>query len=359
MLVNIQFLRLLAASLVVLYHAAERMPGDGSFAAPLFAFGTATGFAGVDVFFVISGFIMAHTTLAARGATAASAFARRRVARIYSGYWPFFFLALAVFAWARPEKFAAAHLGASFWLWPQPLNTNLLELSWTLSFELYFYALFTMLVWFCPTGRRFAVCATALAGLAAFNLVRHLVFDGFGPQHLYHLPFFDQFLSSPFIVEFLAGALLAWHLQERPSGPAWAWLSAGLALFAGAGWINVAIFEGRIEQGFFVVPRVAWFGGASVLIVAGLVRLEQRGLNAPRRISLLGGGASYAIYLSHVPLLVTAQGLGLRAWAGHQSDAVAAAIYLALIAAIILLSMAFYRVIERPLHHAFRRVLGV
>jgi peptidoglycan/LPS O-acetylase OafA/YrhL len=132
LLVNIQCLRLVAAALVLLYHTEAWIRLDSGFAAPLFAFGQAAGFAGVDVFFVISGFIMAHTTLAAQGGVAAGEFARRRAARIYSGYWPFFALTLVVFAWARPEHFAESDLWKSFWLWPQPLNRNLLELSWTL-----------------------------------------------------------------------------------------------------------------------------------------------------------------------------------------------------------------------------------
>ena len=147
MLVNIQFLRCVAAMLVVVYHASARMPSGEGPVSWLFQAGTATGFAGVDVFFVISGFIMAWTTFEKAGSEDGSDFARRRVARIYSGYWPFFILAAVVFAWARAGHFAESNLLKSFFLWPQPLNHNLLEVTWTLSFELYFYALFTLVVW--------------------------------------------------------------------------------------------------------------------------------------------------------------------------------------------------------------------
>jgi peptidoglycan/LPS O-acetylase OafA/YrhL len=290
---------------------------------------------------------------------AASEFARRRVARIYSGYWPFFWLALAVFAWTRPDHLAGAQLVPSFWLWPQPFNLNLLELSWTLSFVLYFYALFTLLVWLCPTQRRMAACALALVALGGFNLLRHFAWDGFGNPNLYLIPFWDQFLTSPFIVEFLAGALLAWWLQARPNGPAWTWLLLGVGLFAGGAWLSETWYDGKIEQGFHLIPRVAVFGGAAVLMVAGLVRLEARGRCAPRRLSLLGGGASYAIYLSHVPLLFIAQGLGLQRWVTGLPDWAAALVWLGLVIAIIVASMAFYRWLERPLHRTFRRALRV
>lgn len=359
MLVNIQFLRFVAATLVVLYHAAAFMPSTEGWANLLFAVGGATGYAGVDIFFVISGFIMAHTTLAERGAGPASAFARRRLARIYSGYWPFFALAVVLFAWARPEHFARTDLWASFWLWPQPLPSNLIELSWTLSFELYFYALFTALVWWCPPQRRVTACLAVLLALAAFNAWRHLAADAFGYQNLLLLGFWDQFLTSPYIVEFFAGSVLAYWLQGNPRGPGWAALLAGCALFLAGGAISEGWFEGHLEQGYHVVPRVGVFGAASVLIVTGLVWLEARGWVAPKRFALLTGGASYAIYLSHGPLLVAAHHLGFGTLLERHGWLPVSASYLALVAGIVALSCLHYRRVERPLHHAFRRLLGV
>jgi peptidoglycan/LPS O-acetylase OafA/YrhL len=97
MLINVQFLRFAAAMLVVVYHVSAHIRDAGIDPGPFFQLSEAVGFAGVDIFFVISGFIMAYTTHAAAGAVDAWAFARRRMARIYSGYWPFFLLALHVF----------------------------------------------------------------------------------------------------------------------------------------------------------------------------------------------------------------------------------------------------------------------
>ena len=359
MLVNIQFLRLVAAVLVLVYHTAARLPGMQHWTHGLFALGDATGFAGVDVFFVISGYIMAHTTRADGGLADSWSFARRRIARIYSGYWPFFLLALAVFAWTRPTHVAESRLAASFLLWPQSLNLNLLELTWTLSFEMYFYALFSAMVWLVPARQRMAVCLAVLVPLAAFNCVRHFLWQDFSPARIYGLAFADQFLTSPFILEFFAGAILAYHLEARPGRLGWTWLALGSGLFLAGGWINQVGFGGDIEQGYHVVPRVAVFGAASVLIVTGLVRLEQRQVVAPVRFSLLAGGASYAIYLAHMPLLVAAQQLGLGRWAGQQPASLAALAYAALMVVIVLFSIAHYRRLERPLHRLFRRWLRV
>ena len=98
MLINIQFLRMVAAMLVVFYHTSAHVRSVGAEQGAFFAVNDAIGFAGVDIFFVISGFIMAHTSFSAAGWADGWSFLRRRLARIYSGYWPFFLLALALFA---------------------------------------------------------------------------------------------------------------------------------------------------------------------------------------------------------------------------------------------------------------------
>ena len=146
------FLRFAAALAVVVYHAGKHVAATGADPGWLFRAGEAVGFAGVDVFFVISGFIMFHTTRESAGAAAAAEFLKRRVARIYSGYWPFFLFAALVFSRARPEHFAESNLLTSFLLWPMPLNQVLLDVSWTLSYEMYFYLLFTVLVLLIALG---------------------------------------------------------------------------------------------------------------------------------------------------------------------------------------------------------------
>lgn len=359
MLINIQFLRFAAAMLVVLYHTAPYLPASDAAFRGLFTLGASIGFAGVDIFFVISGFIMAVTTMDQRGGRDSSEFARRRVARIYSGYWPFFLIAWAVIAWTHPGHYRESHLVASFFLWPQPLNHILLMVTWTLSFELYFYLLFALLLWWTPTGWRMRICATVMLCLTVFNAWRHWVLDSFGPDHLLLLPFWDQFLTSPFILEFFAGAVLAYWLARRPHGPGWTWLLSGVALFLATGWINNHVYGGNIEQGYHVVPRVALFGAASLMIMAGVVRLERRGRTAHARFSLLAGGASYATYLAHIPILATAQQLGLGRWAQQQPFGLAAVVYCALMLLILVFSMVFYRKIERPLHYRFRSWLSV
>jgi peptidoglycan/LPS O-acetylase OafA/YrhL len=359
MLINIQFLRFVAAMLVVLYHTAGQVPANGHALHGLFWLGQATGFAGVDIFFVISGFIMAYTTSGEAGRVASLDFARRRVARIFSGYWPFYALALAVFWFTRPQHVAESDLLKSFFLWPQPLNRVLLEITWTLSYELYFYLLFALLVLIVPQRRRLALCTAVTAVILLASVYRHFVTASFSGDKLYLMPFATDFLASPFLLEFFAGTLLAYWLARRRSGPSLAYLVAGSLVFLAGGAVNHWLFQGNIEQGFHVVPRVLWFGAASVLIVAGLVRLEARDLRAPESFSMSTGGASYAIYLSHIPLLVLVQALGLPALLQGRPFGMVALAYLLVMTLILALSVAHYQWLERPLHRLFKRALGV
>ena len=359
MLINIQFLRFVAAMLVVVYHTSFQLPADAGAVHGLFWLGQATGFAGVDIFFVISGFIMAYTTVGEAGPGPGFEFARRRLARIYSGYWPFFFLTLAVFYWARPQHFAESSLVASFFLWPQPLNRVLLEISWTLSFELYFYLLFALLVWLVPGRYRARVCWAAALGISLLFLYRHFVTDSFGTDQLHLMSFAEHFLVSPFVAEFFSGAVAAYWLAKRPDGLAWTWLTAGSGLFLAAGFVNAAMYGGNLEQGYHVVPRVLLFGGASLMIVTGLVRLETGGRIAPRKFSLWTGGASYAIYLSHIPILTATGHLGLPGFLQGRPASLVAVAYCLLMLLILGVSVAHYRKLERPLHGWFKIGLGV
>ncbi|MEJ8566266.1 acyltransferase family protein [Elongatibacter sediminis] len=361
MLVNIQALRFIAALLVVLYHASAHLGVAGQAAGPLFAFGRAAGFAGVDIFFVISGFIMVWTTPESSGPADAWSFMRRRVARIYSGYWPFYAIAIALFTWLGGTYLTGVSWLGSLFLWPTPLPDLLIPVSWTLIFEMVFYVLFAVLI--AIAGRRRAWWLTgllaAMLGWAAYTqFVRH----AYDPGRLELMSIYEQYLAFPYLLEFLAGALLAIRCLRRPgASSAWGWglLLAGAALFAAGGWLNESGIAGRLIQGYFVNVRVAVFGSASLLIVAGLVRLEQAGVRFPPRLGIPAGGSSYALYLSHTLVLAATNHLGFDRWAGGLSPVVAQGAYVGLIGLIVGYSLLHHQVLERPLHRSFRRLLRV
>ena len=353
MLINIQFLRFAAALLVVFYHASKHVSATGVDQGLLFAASEAVGFAGVDVLFVISGFIMFYTTRVVTGFKPAVGFLKRRLARIYSGYWPFFFLAMVIFWWARPEHFQDSRLLTSFMLWPQSLNHVLVDVSWTLSYELYFYLLFSLLVFIGVPVRRWLV-VVLLGIFAVVGAYRYWILGDYSPENLYNHSFAYQFLSSPFLLEFFAGAVLASVVKTGSKRSGWTALLLGIAGFALAGWVNLYIYQGNIEQGYYELPRVLLFGIPSLLIVLGLVHLENNGLITPRRFSLSTGGASYALYLSHTLFFVATMKLGLNSALGNLPPWQVQLIYLGYIVFIVTFSTTHYRFIEQPLHRKFK-----
>lgn len=342
--------------LVVVYHTSAHVRDAGIGLGPFFSISEAVGFAGVDVFFVISGFIMAYSTHAAGGITASWAFARRRMARIYSGYWPFFLLALALFAWVNPEQIESSSLARSAILWPA--NNLLIAVSWTLIFELFFYLLFTVLIASSQVHRE-TLLKILLALVIGWSLFSQFSRHAYDPGQLETISLAEYYMLSPYLAEFLAGGILAGHLRKTKGNLSWTWLLAGLALFLVAGWVNNAQFGGNIEQGYYVFYRVLAFGIPSLMILVGLVRLEQAGVKAPIRFSILAGGASYAIYLSHTLLLTASQHLGFNALAGQLGSTPAQFLYFAYAVLILIYSMAHYRLVERPLHNGFKRLLGI
>jgi len=384
MLYNIQFLRFIAAMLVVLYHSAARLPVNDSVFQAVFSWGETLGFAGVDIFFVISGFIMAHTASNQAGPAMSIDFARRRLARIFSGYWPFFLLAVVVFGYFRAEHFADSNLLKSFFLWPQPLNHILLEITWTLSYELYFYLLFSILILFSGPRNRNVFVSLAFVFLLGLNLYRHFIAHSFSPDNFYYLEFWPQYLTSPFLLEFFGGALVAGWLQKRPTGPALSWLLAGTILFLAGGWINESVYSGLIEQGFHIVPRVFVYGLPACMLLTGLVRLERNterlnaknetlpvgnedesgightvAFRAPVRFSALAGGASYAIYLSHILILTVVWNSGFNQLIATWSGNMIIAAYLVLMLSILGYSMLHYVFLEKPLHQLFKKWIGL
>ena len=359
MFVNIQLLRFVAAMLVVNYHTAAYIAKSSGIAHDVFGLFQTFGFAGVDIFFVISGYIMCYTTRGRVGPDQGQQFMRRRIARIFSGYWPFFFAAWLVFGLTRPDHLAQASLFKSFFLWPQPLNGVLLEITWTLSFEMYFYLGFSLLVAFTPSSARTRVLLLLASLLLAYNGYKHFVISGFSPELINSYPFYQRFLTSPFLLEFLCGALLAQWLDQRRLPLSVMWLSAGVVLFCAGGLVNTVVYSGLIEQGHHVFPRVIVFGIPALLLVAGMVAVETDGHVANSRFSIQAGGSSYAIYLSHVLILSLAWHLGLGGWLAGFAGTAGLSGYALLVGLIFAVSLLHYLLLEKPLHRLFKRLLAV
>lgn len=331
---NIQALRAVAALWVALHHAFPHYIAMGGHSPALVAAGK-LGFAGVDIFFVISGFVVALTTTdKPRGKASAVRFIRNRAARIYLGYWPFLALMFAINFSYSPATLPSTPLLQSVLLLEPKDHRNILPVAWSLTYELYFYALFIPLLW-CPTQR------LAHYVLAVFLLIlfRNLCIPlkPFSPI---------RFFTSPFLLEFCAGALLYYYrafFLKRQHGM--------IALMGIAGGFAVGV-----HYGFTSGPkRVYSFGIAACCLVWLFLLLGTHPLcRAPKPWARMGD-ASYTLYLCHLPLLDLFAFTGLRDFLSRQPALVIELSFLLLILGIMGFSMACHAWLEAPLYRRLRQ----
>jgi exopolysaccharide production protein ExoZ len=324
-LYSIQYVRALAALAVVLAHTATNGSGN--------AF--RIGLAGVDIFFVISGFVMWITT-ASRAQTPAE-FIANRIARIVPMYW-LVTLSVVVAAACVPALFStpkidAGHIVASLLFIPSwsPFNGKLwpvLGQGWTLNYEMFFYAVFA-LVLFMPRRLRLAALSMAFCGLALSGVF----YAGNNPLLLVY--------TDSLMLEFLAGIFLG-VAYERNLLPSWR-LGCGLSV-AGIALLLTAALTSTSS------PRIVVFGIPAVCLVLGLVAIEARRGIWFSRVAATLGDASYSIYLTH-GLFISALAKGAPAL--NPVLFVAICPIVAAAAGVLI-----WKYLERPLTSALRRHLA-
>ena len=320
MLANLQAVRALAAIGVVLFHF-------GLLPATQLPFGI--GASGVDLFFVLSGFIIAHSS-----ARSARHFLAHRFIRVVPAYWIATLIAALFTLQALDPAEASGWLVQSLFYLPGPGGRPaLIFVAWTLVYELAFYLLYWLALRFGP--RRAPWIALPL--LLVLGLVGLPAAPG----------------PWPLLLEFAIGVgifLLSERLTAFPAVRG----SAGLAL-AGLGALLLpaqpllTLYDPDDYQG---LGRVLCWGLPSGAIVLGLVVAERRGLAIRSKAVLLLGAASYALYLLHP--VVVGQLLQLPA-------AQPPLTWLYCLAAAIMtigLSVAFHLAIEAPLLRRLRGLLS-
>lgn len=271
---SIQVLRGVAASGVVCQHAWP---------------GLTKGATGVDLFFVISGFIMASIP---KGPS----FLFDRFWRIFPLWW------IAVLPWIFFTRPAWPKIAASLTLWPiyAAWTVPALRVGWTLSFEMLFYFALaaSMRIGVKPVLAMFALM---LAGAA---LIRWPIFNYLGNPMIFEFLFGVAIVALPKAPR-LALPMLAVALGVLAISPAWVGDVSGVTMHVASAW------------------RVLWWGDPAALIVYACVSAEDVFAGRWWLPALILGDASYSIYLFHPAVLTVASGLfgavlaiaaGLAAW---------------------------------------------
>ena len=335
---DIDGLRAVAVAAVLAFHA--------------FPSALSGGFAGVDVFFVISGYLISGIILGARqsGRFTYADFYARRIRRIFPSLvvvltavmvagW--FLLYADAYARVGRNAVASAAFAANFAFWRDAsyfdVAANLKPLLhlWSLGVEEQFYFVWPLVLVVSSRWRRGPLIATLVIGALSMAVAIWTV--RLDPTAAFYAPW-NRFW------ELLAGALLACVEADDPlrlqlarwqSSPARHAASlAGLVAVAAGFWF---INERRVFPGLWAVLPV---GGAFLLIASGPATAINRWLLA-NRVMVWIGLISYPLYLWHWPLLSFAHLVG--------RGAPAASTKVALLAASVILASATYQLIERPL----------
>jgi exopolysaccharide production protein ExoZ len=310
----LQALRGVAAVGVVICHSLINLPKGSPYPALIdifLYFG-----AGVDLFFVISGFIMVHTTQGDPGGVRSAArFASRRLQRIWPAY---LVLTLAIgfssFGWSLiGDQETRVRLVKSILFVPTNYDTvygnQIIAQGWTLGFEVYFYGIFAISLLFAH-ARWIFLAAWWSVTLVAVPLAYHAsltdVFQSYATTD-YPVEYL-KLATSPFIWEFVAGGIagVIYHSALRIES---AILCSALARAA----VALAIWN-MFDP--FVPGSLSAGLGFALMITAVSIASKTIEIRAPRMLCYLGD-ISYTLYLEHLAIIYILQSvygfLGLKA----------------------------------------------
>jgi len=289
---SIEAARGLAALLVVLVHASSMLAQANMFAEMPFGGLFRFGHAGVDFFFVLSGFIIFYMHAKDIGdRSILGSYWFKRFVRIYPVYWIVllsFGLILAFSPTAARHEREWGSILSAISLAPNQ-HGQILGVAWSLSHELLFYGMFALLFIHRLLG------TIALAAWATLTLA-NVVF-GYWTDHLW-----GGLVFRIFNLHFFVGMTVAW-LSVRPPRHGLYLLLAGLILFFSAG-LHESFGNPRAPEW---PPRHLAYALGSGMMILGAVRLERVSrLHVPASLLQLGA-ASYSIYLWHVIVIMIAQ----------------------------------------------------
>jgi exopolysaccharide production protein ExoZ len=272
-MVSVQCLRAIAAILVVIYHVFMKAEMLNLTDRQYFEFGGS----GVDLFFIISGYIMVYITYGKKVET--NEFIKKRFMRIIPLYW--FLTSIAATVYFISPSLINSH-GAettvinSYTLFPVPDTQMLISVGWTLRYEFIFYFIFAVAL--LAGHYRYMLTMAILLLIGALQPV----LKGHG--------FYADFFANAIMVEFAMGMLAFFILKHLQKNLYFA-LPIGIALM---------IYFNHNWPGYSL--RFIGFGLPMLLIFVGFVSLEnaiKRNGGFFKHLSYIGD-SSYSLYLSHL-----------------------------------------------------------
>lgn len=326
---TIQALRFIAAASVALTHVTFYIKTRVDPSMPIWEIGSQ----GVQIFFVISGLVMALSSGAITNQFVGwREFILRRLVRVAPLYWLMNLVkltTLAIIPGALLAKPDIQNILLSLLFIPSRNENGIIEtfygVGWTLNFEMFFYLIVTACLYFKKS-------------VIAFSILTLGLFLSIGSLRQNEWPAIT-YLFHPYLANFIWGLLIA----KVASGIEMNKPLLGSVLVAASGYL---IFINPIH------PTMSFLGVQYAALVFGLLMLESKLKGNIPKIVLIGGDASYSLYLTHAmsgPIaVIIASKIGIHSMVGS---------LLFVVAVMLLVAAACFYKIEKPIGQAISRRL--
>jgi exopolysaccharide production protein ExoZ len=347
---SIQFLRGIAALAVVVHHTGGYVK---RYFEPTVLLGDyfSIGFGGVDLFFVISGFIIHFTSEKYLDKPSKLVeYLKKRFVRVFPIHWLVLTL-LFMAGWLITSVFHKNIFSIGYPHTPNayvqtyslfPLHFAINPVTWTLSYELFFYLIFAILIiskrlWFIPLG---------ILLVSGYNVYQNYLQDGGVAEMTYF-----KFIFSGYNFEFMFGFLIYQFYDKLKLNNILSiiLLILGLLIFVGFGY-EVSDFDNY--------KRLIIFGLPSALIVLAMLNLEKNQAISIPKFWILLGDASYSLYLIHFPIMLLMnklpQILGYSLTANQEVN-----YSYFIILTIIVSSIIVHKYIEKPLSKSVGKLMDI
>jgi exopolysaccharide production protein ExoZ len=289
-LASLQIMRGAAAALVLWHHCLEEAAHVPYAGAPP-DWLVRLGASGVDLFFVISGFIMMYTNFAPNKACSTpTRFLWHRFLRIYPLYWLCCGLVLALHTVGFFKAVEVSPDCVANALLLLPLRTRMLvSPAWTLVYEVYFYVLFAVSLHFRRPLQAWVVTSMLIAAL--------YLASAFAPT-----PQLRSFLGSEIAFEFCLGLTLGYITTARGMSPfRYAWIPALFVALLATILLPADTTAGPATN----AQRLVIWGLPAFFGVGAALCWQPTRARAWVRVGVLLGDASYAIYLTHAFVMIS------------------------------------------------------
>lgn len=346
MFYTIHYIRGIAALLVVLFHFREEINGVYSLKGlgdMLFI----NGYVGVDLFFIISGFVIALST---KSDASIKTFILKRFLRIY----PVYFICVMLAVWVWGERINVATI-KSFLLVPLDFSKaapwygySIIITAWTLTYEIVFYLVFAISMSISWKHRLLVssfiiLMLNILFQLAFTNDVTLDPYKGLVLPADYPLmaSYFINILSSPLMFEFVLGVLLYGMLES--GGLALRVNSSLVKLFFICSITGMSIFFVFSKEGAHGVLNAGMY---SFCLIATAILYEQKCKVGFYRVLFWLGNISYSLYLIHPVIVKSFAGKFITFPLYYYSHGIINFVFLTILS--LFLATVLYYLIEKP-----------